>query len=525
MNLTWHLVKKDLARAWLPLALFAAFIATKLVLGALILHELDFNRVDDLHDYLKVATFAEIVFGYVLVAVLVQEDPLVGTSAFWMTRPVSGLRLLGAKLIELAIALLLLPILVTLPWWLGCGLDVRSIGIAALQLATLHTMLILLGLPIATLTRNLARYLACTLVAVLLWFAVVVNTFGHFTSSDRAHVLPLGVADTRDTIFALLLLATSIAVVLHQFRTRRSSRSLAILASGAALMLLVLSAWSWNWSPLWRRFSPPTAASVKLEIQRAILRHRNPPLDPEISVHAQLKGLPEDQELTTFHTRQHWRWPDGTEAHLKAQIQKAETYSDVRELLGLPPHPHGETRAVPRLPEKFVSRSSLAPHLAARATEPSLALTLEVAAQLRRARLLAELDVRERASFDDAGRKLRILQLDVPIDDKITFHLLEISSPAPTRPTFPSKLFLVDRSSGLLVPSFNQHSQRIDVAGVSIAKRTVTFQPRLMDKPANFSTRDGPQFLSRFRLASIVHDVTGNVRCTASLPPAAVQVE
>ena len=58
---------------------------------------------------------------FFLTALLVQEDNLVSTSPFWVTRSISNARLLAAKFAGW-LALLWLPaVVLTLPWWLVCG--------------------------------------------------------------------------------------------------------------------------------------------------------------------------------------------------------------------------------------------------------------------------------------------------------------------------------------------------------------------------------------------------------------------
>ena len=53
---------------------------------------------------------AEVLFSVVFIALVVQEHPLVGTTAFWMTRPISPRALLAAKLIFLCAAVVAAPV-------------------------------------------------------------------------------------------------------------------------------------------------------------------------------------------------------------------------------------------------------------------------------------------------------------------------------------------------------------------------------------------------------------------------------
>ena len=135
MNFVWHIVKKDLRALRWPLVVWVALIAAKLAMGVLLLTS-DTTGDQELFDTLsgisKVLAGLEFL-GVVLVAALIQEDMLVGTTAFWITRPISGARLLTAKLLGLGIIFVVLPVLVTVPWWLGCHLSLGAMAGAALS--------------------------------------------------------------------------------------------------------------------------------------------------------------------------------------------------------------------------------------------------------------------------------------------------------------------------------------------------------------------------------------------------------
>jgi hypothetical protein len=106
MNLTWHIIKKDLRALRWPLLLWTLLIVMKLGAGALLLTA-DGTEGDSwilsLDAAAKILAALE-VLSFILVAALVQEDPLVGTTAFWVTRPISGGRLLRAKLLTIVCA-------------------------------------------------------------------------------------------------------------------------------------------------------------------------------------------------------------------------------------------------------------------------------------------------------------------------------------------------------------------------------------------------------------------------------------
>lgn len=92
MNLTWHIVCKDLQRFWILSLILAGLVILETLCGILLLgHDGDFeyalfNRFSNYAGML-VAVQAVLMIG--LTVAIIQEDNLVGTSAYWMTRPIS----------------------------------------------------------------------------------------------------------------------------------------------------------------------------------------------------------------------------------------------------------------------------------------------------------------------------------------------------------------------------------------------------------------------------------------------------
>src|ERR1019366_679305 len=107
-----------------------------------------------------------VAIGYLMIAALMFDDPLVGSTAFWPTRPISGPRLLVAKLLGCLLVFGLLPVLVTLPWWLYCGYGIRQVWEASVDSFWSQATPLAVGFLIGALTGSVARFLVWTLVAI-----------------------------------------------------------------------------------------------------------------------------------------------------------------------------------------------------------------------------------------------------------------------------------------------------------------------------------------------------------------------
>ena len=328
MNLTWHIVKKDLRALKWPLLLWLLLIVTKLGIGVALLNADGregvewFAKMDALSKGLTAFEF----ISFVLVAALIQEDLLVGTTAFWMTRPISGARLLRAKLLSIGLVFGFMPVLVTLPWWLGCGYGLREIAWAAAETVAAQAIAVLLGLLWAVVTDGFARFLMWTLV-MLFAIPTLTGTLAYYLT--RGQPSPTSdLVTTRLTVGFILAVLGIAVVVVHQFLTRRTGRSIAVIGVTAGLIIGVGVWWPWTWGIESRVYSYlirqaegewPAAAepaglkftqvSAQLPLPRPGARAgRSSVLQTKYRV----EGLPESAGLLAYYSNHTWRWPDGT---------------------------------------------------------------------------------------------------------------------------------------------------------------------------------------------------------------------
>lgn len=157
MNLIAHIVRKDLRRLAVPLGAWLAFIIGKA--AALVAYaggDLPWPG-EWLGTALAYANWLEAAVGMVLATWLVFEDSPCDPKTFWMTRPLSGRRLLAAKLVGAALTLVVLPVLLLLPVWLAAGFGPREIALAAASWAALQGALTLISLALAAVSANASQ--------------------------------------------------------------------------------------------------------------------------------------------------------------------------------------------------------------------------------------------------------------------------------------------------------------------------------------------------------------------------------
>lgn len=357
MNLTWHIVKKDLHCLKWPLALWTLLIATKLGVGVALLTA---DGTEGLPWFTRMDGLAKVLAGlecvsFVLVAALIQEDMLVGTTAFWVTRPISGARLLRAKLLGIGLIFGVLPVLVTLPWWLGCGYGLREIAWAALETVVIEAIVVLLGLLWAVVTDGLGRFLMWTLVllvAVPSWAATMTYHVSRVHPSLSGELI-----GTRVGVEVVIAVLGILTVVVHQFLTRNLWRSIAVIGTSAGLIVAVGLWWPWTlglearWQSFmvrraeatWPEAAEPRGLTFAVEKAELVRRPGARPDAPvQLRVNYRVQGLPESQWLMPAYMNNYTlRWPDGFTDHGWSWFRSGGAWYDTAslKLLGLPAKP------------------------------------------------------------------------------------------------------------------------------------------------------------------------------------------
>jgi hypothetical protein len=238
MNLALHIVRKDVRRLWFPVVLWLGLIMGK--------HFVDWRRLhavsgDDgawgqrmIIASILLAGFHAFV-GYVLAAAVVMEDPPTGTNPFWRTRPIAGRQLLAAKLLACGAIFIVLPVLVSLPWWFAN--DTKSLGIALPlgEFVLKQFSLTLAAIVVASFTGSFGRFLGWSLVLPVTLIAVALPRHdGYFDAAK-----PVSMDTGMKLLVAVAVLGFAAAVLL-QYQTARKHLALGILVASAIFALTAL---------------------------------------------------------------------------------------------------------------------------------------------------------------------------------------------------------------------------------------------------------------------------------------------
>lgn len=245
MNLLWHIVAKDVRRLWLPTALWLAFVGGTALYFA-ILPGIDPRGYDAWLSMTSSLALlmgaAQFFIGFVLSGVLVLEDPVLGTDAFWPTRPISRARLLAAKAFTAVLLFVVAPSLALMPAWGVAGFSLSEMASAAVEAMLKHANMTAFALAMGGLAANLAQFLFCALAVAVL----------HFVSGAAKMTVPsapdvaLDVRNARNYLIQIMVLPAFAAMAVHQYLSRSRKRGWVFVAGLLAITALIRNFWPWR---------------------------------------------------------------------------------------------------------------------------------------------------------------------------------------------------------------------------------------------------------------------------------------
>jgi hypothetical protein len=340
MNLTLHIVRKDIVRMRVWIACWVALLLVPIVIGAMFIGK---NPLADptwtLPDKIFIITLVEVLVGYFLTILVIQEDSIVGTRQFWLTRPISRGRLLCAKAISAFVIVGLVPIAVSLPWWLWCSLGVTQMAGAAAETLLILVIAMLPAAVVAVLTDSFARALLWTVALVtVVIFGAFFFTVTTGTTVQNEHEMPLIV--TRSAVAIIAVAAEMAAIVIVQFLVRR--RGWWLGAAGALMAITLIGATQWRWS--WISGEPvehhaERASGVTVKFNRALAgpvvgNKYRPDGVPVQRVESQwvVSGIARERSIVGAAAKQRWTWPSGTTV---GRFEQFHSFSGDGSVLGL----------------------------------------------------------------------------------------------------------------------------------------------------------------------------------------------
>jgi hypothetical protein len=264
-----HLVWHDMRALRVTLAVWVGILAMQVVviaIGPVLVGRTIGDEMSDMNAGQGMLV-VRVAMTVILTALIIQRDTGVGTTAFWLTRPIPRAAMWTAKLVGIAGWCLVLPALVIWALFAGLGLSVGSAFGAAWVLLGEQTMVVAFSLMAASLTETLAHFVVAGLAGfAAVWF-LSINARVWRDAVPALITLPGQYA----ILFAWLtaVVGGALAVSAHQYLTRRRIRTwlLAVVCLAVAQGTLVLvrntpAQDPTTWSG--RAYTPPAGVDVRL---------------------------------------------------------------------------------------------------------------------------------------------------------------------------------------------------------------------------------------------------------------------
>ena len=250
MRLLAHLLAADLRRHRLLVAFWLLVVASTAILDGVRPTLATDPALRGMAAFLgSLLWLAELLLRIVLVALVVQTHPLVGSDAFWMTRPIPPPTLLASKLVLLGVLTVVAPAFAKAALMAAHGVPPALIGEVAVETALFQTFWLVVLMTAASLTSNLTRFaLLCGGALVALALVVTATAAIMFAQIDDGPRDAGGAGTEEPTatiVLTIVAVVAGVALLAVQYRTRSRIRSVPVGAAGLILAFLVSEAWPW----------------------------------------------------------------------------------------------------------------------------------------------------------------------------------------------------------------------------------------------------------------------------------------
>jgi hypothetical protein len=184
----------------------------------------------------------------VMIPILVHQEPLVGTKAFWFTRPISRTDLLCSKALYVLL-LVALPILIKCSSFVAHGVTFHDVMLAIPQLAIQECTWIFTIAAVAVLTPNFARFAIVGAIIGVVWYLFSFTLQMYMVLNNPMYALTMIGTKGMSRMLAssLVTIAFGLAIVLVQYLSRRTKLAISLVIIGALLSLSATYLWPWDY--------------------------------------------------------------------------------------------------------------------------------------------------------------------------------------------------------------------------------------------------------------------------------------
>ena len=251
MNLIIHQFRKDCVRLWVPITLWLLLLLLRAALitpgiaepGEDAFLQMMFRTLTTLVPLLQS------ILLLVMIPLLIQEEPLVGTTAFWFTRPIHGWMLFKTKML-FVLAIFILPPLLTEIAILGIhGASAMQLALAVPEILLEDGKFLAYVVILSALTQTFARYaLLGASFFIGFYLLVIVGASILWYFNWPAFLKGGGGANRADSAYvasAIFIIAIAVMILVDQYRTRDTHRAWIRVGIAFVISLAISQYWPW----------------------------------------------------------------------------------------------------------------------------------------------------------------------------------------------------------------------------------------------------------------------------------------
>ena len=263
MKLLRHLIATDVRQFRWILAGWSAVVASAALLyGLPSPGDYDPTGLSPISIARSLLSLVQTILLLSIVPLVMHAHPAVGTSAFWMTRPLPVPTLIASKFVLLG-GVVLTAIAANAVLMAVYEVAPRMIAPVSIDSALAYFFLLVTLIVIAAWTPDLWRF-AAAIVATFAGFAASLTLIA-MVLLRRTSEMPMADSgfDINGDVFIWLYLLTALAALYIQYRARLLSRSMPLAAAG--LSIAIVAGWMSSRQPVTPR-TPPEVASAGTEV-------------------------------------------------------------------------------------------------------------------------------------------------------------------------------------------------------------------------------------------------------------------
>jgi hypothetical protein len=238
MNFLFPIFKKDLLRlkwvlfCWLGLLCVQAFLG----IGGTKFAADNYEFQIFLPQLSMLIRFMEGLMIIIIIPLLVQDDSLVGTTAFWFTRPMGGKQLLVTKVCFVASILVLAVVLAEIIVFVANGFLFRHIMLAIPEILIAEVSYIIPFFILAVITPKFSRYaiagviiyLILTMVSILWTFLLAFGSVLGLGSTFFSNTEALGnytLSQSVQLVENIFIILVGSGLIVYQYRYRNTKKT------------------------------------------------------------------------------------------------------------------------------------------------------------------------------------------------------------------------------------------------------------------------------------------------------------